>query len=133
MVDGQVQRRGLLHLDYHPMNVLTNGKSITAVIDWANACINDPVFDVARTFSMLRVEANRLQKDFGLTDQSVEEFERGWMEGYREKGGVEGQLSSDLKAWAGFRMHRDLLGKRSGEELRIIEGWAKSWLMEEEA
>ncbi len=32
----------LLHLDYHPMNVMTDGRQITAVLDWANAAAGDP-------------------------------------------------------------------------------------------
>jgi aminoglycoside phosphotransferase (APT) family kinase protein len=46
----------LLHLDYHPLNVLTDGRQITAVLDWANARVGDPRADVARTYTILMVE-----------------------------------------------------------------------------
>jgi len=39
----------ILHLDYHPMNVLCDGDSITCVIDWANVRIGDVRADFART------------------------------------------------------------------------------------
>lgn len=39
--------RALLHCDYHSDNVLTDGRRITGVIDWGNACYGDPLYDVA--------------------------------------------------------------------------------------
>ena len=46
----------LLHLDYHPHNVLTDGKQITGIVDWTNAHAGDPRADAARTVSILRVD-----------------------------------------------------------------------------
>jgi aminoglycoside phosphotransferase len=54
---GPVAGTALLHLDYHPLNVLTDGERITAVLDWTNAAAGDPRTDLARTFSILRLEA----------------------------------------------------------------------------
>jgi aminoglycoside phosphotransferase (APT) family kinase protein len=45
--------RALLHLDYHPLNVLFDGGAVSAVIDWANARAGDRRADVARTFTIL--------------------------------------------------------------------------------
>lgn len=39
----------LVHLDYHPLNVITDGAQITGVLDWSNAAGADPRADVART------------------------------------------------------------------------------------
>lgn len=39
--------RALLHCDLHADNVLTDGRRITGVIDWGNACYGDPLYDVA--------------------------------------------------------------------------------------
>ena len=39
--------RALLHCDYHFDNVLADGRRITGVIDWGNACYGDPLYDVA--------------------------------------------------------------------------------------
>lgn len=42
----------LLHLDFHPQNVLV-GRSGPVVIDWANACRGTPAFDVALTWLLI--------------------------------------------------------------------------------
>lgn len=52
-VAGRADR--LLHLDYHPLNVMADGARITGVLDWTNARVGDPRADRARTFAILRV------------------------------------------------------------------------------
>ena len=37
----------LLHRDYHPVNVLWSGRTITGVVDWVNACLGPAGVDVA--------------------------------------------------------------------------------------
>lgn len=39
----------LLHLDYHPNNVLIDSGAVTAIIDWENTMSGPPHVDVART------------------------------------------------------------------------------------
>src|SRR5438046_2076220 len=59
-VDRAVARRDvLLHLDFHPLNVLVSGKQVSAVLDWANARAGDPRADVARSYSILVVAPPR--------------------------------------------------------------------------
>jgi len=41
------ETRHLLHGDFGSNNVLTNGSEITGVIDWSEALIGDPLYDVA--------------------------------------------------------------------------------------
>jgi len=43
----------LCHFDFHPANVITDGRSLT-VIDWPGACRGDPLADVAATLIVLR-------------------------------------------------------------------------------
>ncbi len=43
----------LLHLDYHPLNVLTDGKTIVGVIDWENVRLSDARLGVVRSLSIL--------------------------------------------------------------------------------
>ena len=45
----------LLHLDFHPRNVLVEGTTITGVIDWENTHAGPPHADLARTLAILRV------------------------------------------------------------------------------
>jgi aminoglycoside phosphotransferase (APT) family kinase protein len=46
----------LLHLDYHPLNVMVDHTRVSGVLDWANVRIGDPRADVARTYTILVVE-----------------------------------------------------------------------------
>jgi aminoglycoside phosphotransferase (APT) family kinase protein len=44
----------LLHLDYHPHNVLMREGRVTGVIDWENTLAGPPHMDLARTLAILR-------------------------------------------------------------------------------
>jgi len=44
----QPARRSLLHLDLRPANLRCRGGRIAAVLDWSNALIADPAFELAR-------------------------------------------------------------------------------------
>lgn len=116
----------LLHLDYHPLNVLTDGEKITAVIDWANASAGDYRFDFARTFSILRLEG---AKHFEGNKETLEEFQSGWLLGYFS---FIGMIPADpielFNVWAGERMLRDLSGKLSKTDLDKLSNWVLNWL-----
>jgi aminoglycoside phosphotransferase (APT) family kinase protein len=43
----------ICHGDFHPQNVLVEGGRVTGVLDWPNAIVADPVFDVAATLNIL--------------------------------------------------------------------------------
>jgi len=114
----------LLHLDYHPLNVLTDGKSITGILDWRNARAGDPRADAARTISILRVD--RVGRSPVLESAVRRVFEQGWRNGYERKGTPLGDLSL-FYAWAGAVMERDLAPKREPEDLARIHHWAMKW------
>src|SRR5262245_47155858 len=42
-------RPAICHGDLHPLNVLMSGRTVTAVLDWPNAVVGDPAYDVAAT------------------------------------------------------------------------------------
>jgi hygromycin-B 4-O-kinase len=44
------ERRGLVHGDFGSNNVLTDGQRITGVVDWSDASIGDPLYDIANIF-----------------------------------------------------------------------------------
>jgi hygromycin-B 4-O-kinase len=44
------EERGLVHGDFGSNNVLAEGKQITGVVDWSEAMIGDPLYDVANIF-----------------------------------------------------------------------------------
>jgi len=49
------KRRVICHGDFHPQNILVSGGVATGVIDWPNAIIADPAYDVASTKTILGV------------------------------------------------------------------------------
>ena len=44
----------ICHGDFHPQNVLVERGVVTGVLDWPNALVADPAFDVASTLNILR-------------------------------------------------------------------------------
>ncbi|MBX3498785.1 MAG: phosphotransferase [Alphaproteobacteria bacterium] len=44
----------ICHGDYHPFNVMLDGKQVSGVIDWSQAILAEPAFDVAATRVVLR-------------------------------------------------------------------------------
>lgn len=77
----------LLHLDYHPLNILVDFHGIAAVIDWTNSSWGDPRRDVARTVSLLLCTPllDRSEKDFA---RMTRRFTREYLTGYGESKGL---------------------------------------------
>ncbi len=125
--------RQLLHLDYHPLNVMTDGKRVTVVLDWANACAGDPRADVARTLTILRLNAERAEMPAPLARVMTRSLELGWRRGYRQVAGSLGDLDI-FYAWAGASMETDLLlpgldqpGRLTRWQLARIRAWTQHW------
>ncbi|WP_419882975.1 phosphotransferase [Peribacillus sp. B-H-3] len=111
----------LLHLDYHPLNVLSDGRRIAGVIDWPNASLGDFRFDLARTWSLIQFLKNRLHSDVQQT--AAENFEKGWIEGYARQSQGEFSIDPLFRAWAGIRLIRDLAGSLTDKDLWMIQKW----------
>jgi len=43
----------ICHLDFHPINILTEDGKVTGVIDWANASVGDPAADVGTSWVLM--------------------------------------------------------------------------------
>ena len=43
----------ICHGDFHPQNILVDGGRVTGVLDWPNAMVADPIFDVASTLNIV--------------------------------------------------------------------------------
>lgn len=116
----------LLHLDYHPRNVLTDGKQITGIVDWTNAHAGDPRADAARTVSILCVDPaarKPLLQRLGLRI-----FELAWRIGYqRERGRLKDMAL--FYAWAGTVIQRDLAHRYQHvpQELTPARHWTSKW------
>lgn len=116
----------LLHLDYHPMNVMAEGSEITAVLDWTNAAAGDPRADYARTYSILHFA------NIGDPER-MKAFARGWQEGYVETAPPLEDLDLFF-AWAGAYMVHDLEHKIdqlpplfTRERLADVARWADDY------
>lgn len=123
----------LLHLDYHPLNVLVDGGRISAVLDWANATTGDPRADVARTYTILRVEPQRAGREPLWLTGARNVLARAWLAGYRS---VSGPLSdmAPFFAWAGAVMAADLAPRVAdpaswwqARHLERIHAWTQHW------
>jgi aminoglycoside phosphotransferase (APT) family kinase protein len=53
----RASRDSLVHMDYHPQNVLVRGLRVTGAIDWVNADIGDRHLDAAMTSAILSTSA----------------------------------------------------------------------------
>lgn len=53
----RIAPQSLLHLDYHPQNVVVGGMRVNGVIDWVNADIGDRHLDAATTAAILSSSA----------------------------------------------------------------------------
>jgi aminoglycoside phosphotransferase (APT) family kinase protein len=120
----------LLHLDYHPLNVLADGRRITAVLDWVNARAGDPRADAARTATILRLAPPGRRPTLLLRAQRrlLEYF---WRAGYEHEHGPLGDMAA-FYAWAGAVMQYDLAPRAaqpgSGvlpEDLARIAAWTR--------
>jgi aminoglycoside phosphotransferase (APT) family kinase protein len=123
----------LLHLDYHPLNVLTDGRRITGIVDWTNARSGDPRADIARTLTILRLDIEPAGVPRPVIRAVVRAFELGWRRGYAQVAGREGEGMAPYNAWAGAVMERDLLprldvpGGLSPGQMARIRVWTRAW------
>jgi aminoglycoside phosphotransferase (APT) family kinase protein len=116
----------LLHLDYHPRNVLTDGKRITGVLDWTNAHAGDPRADAARTVSILRVDP--LARNPLLQRLLLRIFELAWRRGYQRQRGRLKDMPL-FYAWAGTVLQSDLAHryKQRPQALDPARRWTDQW------
>jgi len=103
----QREKPALLHLDYHPLNVMGDENGITGVIDWANTAAGDPRADFARTYSILRIEPWQADGDDKQWESLRQRLENAWRAGYESAGGNTDDMAL-FYAWAGAVMVRDL-------------------------
>jgi aminoglycoside phosphotransferase (APT) family kinase protein len=115
----------LLHLDYHPLNVMTGGERITAILDWRNAAAGPPRADAARTHAILCVDAPAIVAPPVRPLLSL--FASGWRAGYLQHGGSLDEMAP-FYTWAGAVMLRDLAAKRSPADLARMRRWTNGWL-----
>ena len=131
--DLKLRRTALLHLDYHPLNVMADGAAISGVLDWANTHAGDPRADFARTYTILRVEPYSPTGDSLRMAFFRRVLERAWRCGYQMAGGRLNDIAL-FYAWAGAVMLRDLsprIGKPGfwlqSHHLDPVRQWTADW------
>jgi aminoglycoside phosphotransferase (APT) family kinase protein len=114
----------LLHLDYHPLNVLTDGSRITAVIDWVNSLPGDPRADFARSVSIYRIAPI---PEEALPMSVRRRFDRAWRKGYLEVAGAMTDLPL-FYAIAGTAMLPEYTPRvPTPEALNPLRRWIRYW------
>lgn len=121
----------LLHLDYHPLNVLVEGDGISAVIDWTNARAGDPRADLARTYTILRLEPWTPDPEPPSLRLLRRALTAAWWRGYVDTAGHPGAMAAFF-AWAGFVMIRDLAPRvgtshYTPAHMARLRRWAARW------
>lgn len=123
----------LLHLDFHPRNVLVDRGAVTAVLDWANAHAGDPRADLARTLGILELLPLPAPLDPVRAAALRRAFIQAWRRGYREAGGSFVGLAP-FCWWAGEAMEQDLARLEFGqppwftmEFLDRVRAWTAAW------
>ncbi len=116
----------LLHLDYHPQNVLTDGTQITGIVDWTNAHAGDSRADAARTVSILRVDP--LARKPLLQWLGLRIFELAWRIGYQRARGRLKEMAL-FYAWAGTVLQHDLAPRytHQPQALTPARRWTNTW------
>jgi aminoglycoside phosphotransferase (APT) family kinase protein len=112
----------LLHMDWHPLNVLVEDGRPTAILDWTNAHGGDPRADVARTLSILRLSPPRGSRSDRLGRRLLE---LGWRAGYGSFGPAADM--APFYAWAGAAMLYDLRNRFGPSELAHVARWTARW------
>lgn len=123
----------LLHLDYHPLNVMVDGRGVSCVLDWANACSGDPRADVARTVVILRLSPLPPGPRGRVEAVGRRLLELAWRRGYAlVSPGI--FCMAPFYAWAADATARDLAPKvgmpgvpLTGRDIDRLRAWSSHW------
>jgi aminoglycoside phosphotransferase (APT) family kinase protein len=80
-------RACLIHLDFHPLNVIIEGGRLSGVIDWGGAAAGDPRADLARTAVTMLTAPLPPGPMRVILDAARRLALRGWRSGYEEEAG----------------------------------------------
>lgn len=113
----------LVHLDFHPMNLVATGDAIAAAVDWVNAGVGDRRLDVARTVACMALDGPAQDPLGGLW---IPTFVAAFIRGYEESAGALSDMAPFLR-WAAEATLRDLRPKRSPTQVERMERVARRW------
>jgi aminoglycoside phosphotransferase (APT) family kinase protein len=119
---GLPEGNALLHLDWHPLNVLVVNRTLTAALDWDNARSGHPYADLARTYTLLTIDPalDALSPDWRPVISSLA---AGWAEGYGPEAST---IPAPCLAWAGRAMLRDVARRFPASALEPLASWTEA-------
>lgn len=90
----------LIHMDFHPLNLIVEGNTLTGIIDWSGAAAGDRRADLARTVATLIAAPIPPGPLSPLLNVARKLIIRAWRSGYEEMAGPMPDYRPFL-AWAG--------------------------------
>jgi aminoglycoside phosphotransferase (APT) family kinase protein len=127
-----LQPDALLHLDYHPLNVMVDRGRVSGVLDWPKAMAGDRRADLARTAALFRLTT--LLPDIPPSTRILLPIvQLAWQRGYQQVAGrVTGM--APFYAWAGAMTIRDMTEERERPGppmppgfLDPLRRWTEAW------
>ncbi|REF34778.1 phosphotransferase family protein [Thermasporomyces composti] len=120
-----VGRSAVLHMDFHPYNVLVDDHGVSGIVDWVNAGAGHPLLDLARTHALLIVEPE-LQKFGPDVRRIVATLAEGWADGYGE---AARSIPPICHAWAGAAMLAERAPRYAHDPaiLDELRAWTEQW------
>jgi len=125
----------LLHLDFHPFNVLDDGSRVTGIVDWANASVGDRRLDIARTRGLFALAGVFAPEIAARAEQAADQLTVLWAEGYRtvlpmpDDDEMAPFFVAAAATMAADWEPRTRSGEVDGTILEAIERWAARWQM----
>jgi aminoglycoside phosphotransferase (APT) family kinase protein len=96
-----------IHMDFQPLNILTDGRSLTGVVDWAGAAVGDVRADLARTEVTLETAPappGPMRGVFAVMRRLVLHW---WKQGYRSASGGFPE-TRPFRRWAAASLLREV-------------------------
>jgi Ser/Thr protein kinase RdoA (MazF antagonist) len=122
-----------VHMDFHPLNVLSDGRTITGVVDWTNAAAGDARADLAWTTTLLRIAPMPPSRLMPLFKAVRWLFYLGWRRGYESLAGPIPDLAPFM-VWAGTVFLREILPRidepqvwATERDLEAMRRWIARW------
>jgi len=122
-----------VHMDFHPLNVLSDGRNITGTVDWTNAAAGDVRADLAWTTTLLRIAPMPPSRLMPLFKAVRWLFYLGWRRGYESVAGPVPDLAPFL-VWAGTVFLREATPRidepqvwATERDMEAVRRWIDRW------
>ncbi len=113
----------LVHLDFHPLNVMVSGGAVTAAVDWMNAGAGDARLDVARTAACMALDGPLYDASW---ERWIPTLLAAFADGYQTSLETLREMAPFM-CWAGEATLRDLRPKRTPEQVAQMQATARRW------